>query len=63
MDITYCVFEIAQWKHNNFTTRNVVHFDHIFAITMQLMSKPTDFMTSNVLVLYVYVVATCCSHI
>jgi len=38
------------------------HIDHIFATTMQLMSKSTDFMTNNVLVLRVYVV-TICSHI
>jgi hypothetical protein len=39
-----------------FTRRNVVHSNHIFATTMQLMSKPTYFTTSNVLLLHVHVV-------
>jgi hypothetical protein len=43
--------------------RNVVHSNHIFATTMRLMSKPTYFMTSNVLVLHVHVVATCYNRI
>jgi hypothetical protein len=41
--------------------KNVVHFDHIFAITMRLMSKPTYFTTSNVLILCVHVIVTCCN--
>jgi hypothetical protein len=43
--------------------RNVVHSNHIFVTTMQLVSKPIYFMTNNVLVLCVHVVATCCSRI
>jgi hypothetical protein len=46
-----------------FIRKNVVHFDHIFMITMQPMSKLTYFTTNNVLVLCVHVVATCCNHI
>ncbi len=42
------------------TLKEVVHSDHIFATTIQLMSKPTNFMTISVLVLRVHVVATCC---
>jgi hypothetical protein len=30
------------------TRRNVVHFDHIFVTTIQLMSKPIDLTTSSV---------------
>jgi len=43
--------------------RNVIHSNHIFATTIQLVSKLTYFMTNNVLVLCVHVVATCCSCI
>ncbi len=44
--------------HDNYNIkRNVVHSDHIFATTIQLMSKPTNFMTISVLVLRVHVVA------
>ncbi len=46
-----------------FTRRNVVDSNHIFIIIMQLMSKPSNFMTSNVLVLHVHVVVTCYNHI
>ncbi len=45
------------------TRRNFVHFDHIFATIMRLMSKPTNFTTSSVLVLRVHVVAISSSHI
>jgi len=43
--------------------RNVVHFNHIFATTMRVMSKPIYFTTNNVLVLCVHVVVTYCNHI
>jgi hypothetical protein len=46
-----------------FTKRDVVHSNHIFVITMRLMSKPTCITTSNVLFLHVHVVATSCNHI
>jgi len=46
-----------------FTRRNIVYSDHIFVMTMWLMSKPTNFTTSSVLVLCVHVVVTCCSCI
>jgi hypothetical protein len=36
--------------------RNVVHSDHIFMITMRLMSKPTYFTTNSVVV---DIIATC----
>jgi hypothetical protein len=45
--------------HALHTRKQVVHFNHIFATTMQLMSKPTYFTTSGVLVLQVHVVTTC----
>ncbi len=45
------------------TRRNVVHFDHIFVIIMQLMLKPIDFTTNSVLVPHVHVVATSCIRI
>jgi hypothetical protein len=44
-----------------FTKRNVVYSNHIFVTTMRLMSKPTNFTTSSVLVLCVHVIAICCS--
>jgi hypothetical protein len=52
-----------QFRKMTSNTRNVIHFDNIFATTMRLVSKPTDFTTSNVLVLHVHVVTTCCSCI
>jgi hypothetical protein len=41
-----------------FTRRNIVYSNHIFVMTMWLMSKPTNFRTSSVLVLCVHVVVT-----
>jgi hypothetical protein len=45
---------------NFFTQRNVVHSNHIFVITMQLISKLIDSMTNNVLVLHVHVIVQKC---
>jgi hypothetical protein len=41
----------------------VVHFNHISATTMQLMSKLIYFMTSCVLVLRVHVIVICYNRI
>jgi hypothetical protein len=39
--------------------KNVIHSNHIFATIMQLVSKPTYFMTNSMLILCVHLVATC----
>jgi len=51
-----CVRIVLLWSES--TKKHVVHFDHIFATTMWLVSKPTYFMINNMLVLHINVVAT-----
>ncbi len=52
-----------QIQTHQFTRSNEVHSNHIFVTTMRLVSKPTYFMTSSVLIIHVHVVTTCYNYI
>ncbi len=49
---------IVQRFETFYTRRNIVHFNHHFATSMQLSSKPTTFATMIFVILCVHVVAS-----
>jgi hypothetical protein len=51
-------FVFFMWVHGvSFIRKNLVHFNHHFATTMRLLSKPITFVTSIFVILCVHVVA------
>jgi hypothetical protein len=63
MPMLKLTFGMIEYVKLHYTRRNVVHSNHKFVTTMQLVSKPINFTTIDVLIFHVTVVASVGNHI